>query len=199
MSGIPYYWISKAGRAYWRPNKRMNALGFAEIPLGPAGPEAEERARVWYARWQAFRVTPEAKSFPPISRSKTKTRRRARGVSYVYFLQVDHRIKIGTSDKPLSRLQDLAGGAHGRYSRIVVVPGTPADERRLHKRFASYRTNGEWFDVSGEILLSLSRCAIAGRVVHDGDEQRTFRVPGVGFSTVPEVSESDETGMEVIK
>ena len=172
MTKIPYYWV-KSGRAYWRPNKRMMSLGFGCVSLGIAGAEAEEQAQLWNARWQAQRKDPDEIS-----------KRRLRIVeggdaAYVYFLQIADRIKIGSSRSPLTRIQRIAAGSHSRPARVLVVAGNRADEKRLHTRFKAYHTNGEWFVASHPLLLTISRCAMAGQVVHDGPNPGTNRVPRV--------------------
>jgi hypothetical protein len=51
---IPYY-SAIAGRGYWRPTRRMRALGFRIVRCGPDGPEAWAIADEWNKRWQAIR------------------------------------------------------------------------------------------------------------------------------------------------
>lgn len=51
---IPYYVVVK-GRGYWRPTKRMRALGFNIVRCGVDGPAAWAIASEWDARWQAVR------------------------------------------------------------------------------------------------------------------------------------------------
>lgn len=51
---IPYYTVI-AGRGYWRPSKKMRALGFLIIRCGVDGPEAWALAAEWNKRWQAVR------------------------------------------------------------------------------------------------------------------------------------------------
>ncbi len=64
---IPYY-IVKAGRGYWNPNKpEMRAAGFRSVPCGPDGPEAWRIASEWAARWRAHRTgaaVPNARVWP---------------------------------------------------------------------------------------------------------------------------------------
>jgi hypothetical protein len=52
---IKYYVVKKSGRAYWRPTRRMRALGFHLVSLGMDGPEAWALAATWNERWQAVR------------------------------------------------------------------------------------------------------------------------------------------------
>jgi hypothetical protein len=51
---IPYY-TAIAGRGYWRPTRKMRALGFQIVRCGPDGPEAWVIAVEWNKRWQAVR------------------------------------------------------------------------------------------------------------------------------------------------
>ena len=51
---IPYYTVI-AGRGYWRPSKKMRALGFLIIRCGVDGPDAWALAAQWNKRWQAVR------------------------------------------------------------------------------------------------------------------------------------------------
>jgi hypothetical protein len=100
-------------------------------------------------------------------------------VHYVYFLIAGDRIKIGVSRTPMSRVADVALGAADRVREVLVVPGTRADEKKLHRRFASYRTRGEWFVANRALQLTIMRCAAAGAVVHDGPESGTNNGLGV--------------------
>jgi hypothetical protein len=185
---IPYYWISpKNGRAYWRPNKRMMQIGFGCVSLGPAGEDAEQQARIWNARWLKARSEETAGL-------RRCDRARPRADEFVYFLQVGDRIKIGISRRPMKRLSAIVGAAPAPLKRIVVVIGNRTDESRLHQRFKAYRTGGEWFVASKPILLSMSRCAALGQVVHDGEpEERTRanRVEATGVVRVESKNEGD--------
>lgn len=176
MSTIPYYWINPKGRAYWRPNKRMRSLGFGCVSLGIAGEEAEQEARSWNARWQQVRKEDPASLG---ARGADQAPGKPSTQHYIYFLQIGDRIKIGISHRPLKRLDALAYAAPSAIKRAVIVTGSRNDERRLHDRFKAYRTRGEWFVLSRPILLTMTRCAAAGHVVHDGDRARTETVPGV--------------------
>lgn len=71
----------------------------------------------------------------------------------VYFIRAGEFVKIGTGYDPLKRLADLQCANPLELELVHHVPGTFADERRLHKRFAAYRTRpgGEWFHYSDEI------------------------------------------------
>jgi hypothetical protein len=59
---LAYYSVIK-GRGYWRPTKRMRALGFTIVRCGPDGPEAWAIAVEWNRKWQAAR---KGEAPPPI-------------------------------------------------------------------------------------------------------------------------------------
>lgn len=150
MTGkIPYYRVArKNGRAYWCPTERMKAAGFHNVALGDDGDEARETAKLWNEKWRTGAKYAEPRS----------------GGSFLYFFEVDDRIKIGVSRRPFGRLQGLAGAAHTRFGRVVIVPGTRADEQRLHRNYSAYRTNGEWFKAASPVLVEMLQAARLGRV-----------------------------------
>lgn len=76
----------------------------------------------------------------------------------IYFIQSEHGgpIKIGRAEDLARR---LVGMQVSRPDKLVVLahaPGTVADERALHQRFAFCREKGEWFRPVPE-LMSLVR------------------------------------------
>jgi len=52
---VRYYKIRKNGRAFWKPEQKMKAAGFKNMPLGPDGPAAWALAEELNARWDAVR------------------------------------------------------------------------------------------------------------------------------------------------
>ena len=61
-------------------------------------------------------------------------------------------VKIGRTINPKQRMQKLQSehGKQLRYSSLMKSDNAPKDERRLHKKYASRRKDGEWFDMSEE-------------------------------------------------
>lgn len=170
---VPYYWVNpKNNRAYWRPTKSMQALGFAVRALGLHGPETEKAALEWTARWHSARDSHSARVRRGDSQPK-KAREPRNARSFIYFLQIGDCIKIGVSRSPFARVRDLAGAAQGPMLKALIVPGMRRDERRLHDRFASYRINGEWFRAAAPIMALIARFAMAGEVIHCELEERT--------------------------
>jgi hypothetical protein len=73
----------------------------------------------------------------------------------VYFIQAgtDGPIKIGISDNPAKRLAQLQTAHPVGLALLGVVPDVDlALERELHRRFAAYRMNGEWFAPAAPVL-----------------------------------------------
>ncbi|MFJ1667392.1 GIY-YIG nuclease family protein [Streptomyces bottropensis] len=57
-------------------------------------------------------------------------------------------VKIGYAVKPEQRARELQTGSPGKLTVAWSLPGHEQLERELHRRFADYRKNGEWFDLT---------------------------------------------------
>ncbi|MFF6781415.1 GIY-YIG nuclease family protein [Streptomyces sp. NPDC012510] len=57
-------------------------------------------------------------------------------------------VKIGYAVKPEQRARELQTGSPGKLTVAWSIPGHERLERELHRRFADYRKNGEWFDLT---------------------------------------------------
>lgn len=107
---------------------------------------------------------------------------------YVYFVYCAGFIKIGYSKNPRLRHMGLNNGWPLPVILLHVLPGSIADERALHARFAAARTTGEWFHFSPEIralltehlastvggLALLARAEAAHREWIDGEATRSL-------------------------
>lgn len=80
-----------------------------------------------------------------VEREKHLERRSNRWV-YVIGSLVVRPVKIGVSDDPEERLDDLQTGSPVPLVLLWQVHGGQRLESMLHERFAAYRTHGEWFD-----------------------------------------------------
>lgn len=85
----------------------------------------------------------------------------AEQASYVYFAQAEDFVKIGFSTNPRKRIAtmyELTFSPFGRsrpgYRVLAIIPGTLADERTLHRRFAEYRSSdgSEWFRACAPLI-----------------------------------------------
>ncbi|MDE2638009.1 MAG: GIY-YIG nuclease family protein [Chloroflexota bacterium] len=88
----------------------------------------------------------------------------ALGLDYKYMSKVEHPagyvyeitdpatglVKIGRTINPTQRMQQLQRehGKQLKYRNLRTSDNAPKDEAQLHKRFASRRKDGEWFDMN---------------------------------------------------
>lgn len=72
----------------------------------------------------------------------------------VYFIKrvSDGLIKVGFSDDPKRRLQQLQTGQPDRLEMILVIRGGMELERTLHIRWRHLNVGGEWFKPHRELL-----------------------------------------------
>lgn len=73
-------------------------------------------------------------------------------VGEIYLLQMglDGPIKIGFTNKPVKqRVRALQTGCPWLLCLLGTMPGTFEEEGGLHRLFAHWKMNGEWFDPSG--------------------------------------------------
>jgi hypothetical protein len=63
----------------------------------------------------------------------------------VYFLRGGDLVKIGTSNNPRRRIDEIKTGSAVELSLLQVIDGGRDVERGLHTRFADQRSHGEWF------------------------------------------------------
>lgn len=88
--------------------------------------------------------------------------------TFVYFARAypSGLIKIGYSGAPNDRAHSLAWELGEGVSLLFTVPGNRVQERGFHKRFADYRSHGEWFHEAGALHEFLREKGFAGaRVV----------------------------------
>ncbi len=84
---------------------------------------------------------------------------------YVYIIRAGRtrRLKIGITRKtPLERMKELQTG-NPHQLRVVYARQTAtcaAAEKRIHRRLASYRKEGEWFAVPTEVAIAVSDAII---------------------------------------
>lgn len=80
----------------------------------------------------------------------------------VYFLGAGPFVKIGkATGHPASRIADLRTGCPFPITLLASVAGGLTEEFALHKRFATYRTHGEWFRHEGELAEHIKSLAEA--------------------------------------
>jgi hypothetical protein len=75
-----------------------------------------------------------------------KSSRSKRG--FIYFIGMEDdssAVKIGFAGNVNARLSTLQTSSHQRLKVLIVIKGTLAKERELHRRFTSDHIRGEWF------------------------------------------------------
>lgn len=78
---------------------------------------------------------------------------------HIYFLQNGRRklVKIGFSGDHISRIDSLQSATPDKLKLLATLPGSRTLEAELHKRFAKYHVQGEWFSVEGELAKYIDR------------------------------------------
>lgn len=87
--------------------------------------------------------------------------------SYVYFIKpvlMDGPIKVGCSEIPTSRLENLAAWSPWPLMIIGTVPGTIKDEQYLHRCFAKWHSHREWFHSTPELRKIIDEILTAGKL-----------------------------------
>jgi len=87
----------------------------------------------------------------PPKYKRAPSRAKLRPPSQVYFIQCGEAVKIGRSVKPFERVASLSTSNHQALELLATTPGSSAEEKALHKKFAAYHIKGEWFRYSAEI------------------------------------------------
>lgn len=103
----------------------------------------------------------------PEAQPKPKPERPTAG--HVYFLLSDNLVKIGWASDLDARLKAYSPGAR----LLAVMPGTRADEKRMHKKFGDLKTNrNEWFTYHPRVMEEVERI-----VREHGDPPRDLNEP----------------------
>jgi len=81
---------------------------------------------------------------------------------YVYFLESADTglIKIGFSTNVEQRARAIESMGGSAVRLLATKPGTFKTERRLHRRFAAWRTRGEWFEPNPALLDLIEDAAL---------------------------------------
>jgi predicted GIY-YIG superfamily endonuclease len=76
---------------------------------------------------------------------------------YIYFVRsaASGLVKIGFTASPETRMRGLEHSSGGEIEVLHQMRGTVAEERALHKQFASARRKGEWFEATDELIAHI--------------------------------------------
>ena len=82
---------------------------------------------------------------------------------FVYVIEATRGIKIGWTANPSERFRKLEDEL-GEYVYVwAVLPGSVADERRAHERWARLSIGGEWFENDLTLITAVERGELFGR------------------------------------
>jgi hypothetical protein len=106
----------------------------------------------WNKSWHALSLAPSLKK---------------ENQKLIYVICAGNALKIGwTTGNPKSRLDALQTGNAQKLGLAAMWDGTRDEERALHRRFAQWRIQGEWFLPSDELVEFVkskqSWCGLAG-------------------------------------
>ena len=77
--------------------------------------------------------------------------RRGQSIYFIICRQIN-RIKIGYSESVGTRIHNHSTACPFPIELLKSIPGTVADERKLHAKFSHLRRHLEWFEASPELL-----------------------------------------------
>jgi len=122
-------------RALWRGKDNRQPTGAEMEEIGRRCLQLQHEMLDW--RWR------------PKGRKALRMRRNS---GFVYFLRSGDLIKIGFATNIRKRITDLQIANPGELVLLASMRGSPWIEKKLHHRFRSLRSRGEWFS-SGPRLL----------------------------------------------
>lgn len=113
---------------------------------------------------------------------------------WIYFIACTEtfRVKIGyTAGDPIQRMKALQTGSPTPLTFMAVQPGTQAEEREMHERFAAHRLHGEWFSPHPDIIKHLAVVCMAfeADALENGEEVQPWVQVGLdtlrSFDLIP--------------
>jgi hypothetical protein len=152
---IPYYSVI-AGRGYWRPTRKMRALGFQIVRCGGDGPEAWALATEWNERWQAVRKgdAPPLVDLDKLSRDQAEAARRyppgSIGAAFQIYIRTPEwlaraysaRIKVWWP--AWFRIRDMWGDVAPDTITFEMMSKWRAALERAHGRGVAHKTLRVW-------------------------------------------------------
>ena len=72
--------------------------------------------------------------------------------NYVYFFESEGRFKIGRSVNPYKRYSSIKTHSPFPVEFVLAFRAPKIVEKILHEYFKDYRSHGEWFDSSSELI-----------------------------------------------
>ncbi len=92
--------------------------------------------------------------------------------SWVYALRGGDRIKIGRSSIPDKRIETLRATSPIPLGLLVLCPGGAPAERLIHRYLGPWRTHGEWFTATDEVVALADTLRLIARTATDHEAAR---------------------------
>lgn len=127
-----------------------------------------------WIEWKKKRLAQEQAKQLQLDLRKANTYQKPskKGMSgFIYFIQgiSGGPIKIGYTTDLENRLKTLQTGYPDRLEYLLAFPGSPEHEKALHKQFAQYRLNGEWFNPDPKVLERIKHFTVLNAYVSAPD------------------------------
>lgn len=162
-------WGCSPEKVVWLVNtKRVEAFSLSSKPSGIRIFPLEVERKSWLAKLE---IAPAAvETFTPEDLAHRMlfaiehVRREPDG--FVYFIQCDRFVKIGSSIHPRTRKKDLQGSTPHRLRIIKVIAGSVTHEKTIHYALPGclrLRRRNEWFHLTPELREAIKMLPDADR------------------------------------
>lgn len=135
-------WQTNRGnrQAWWFPTKKGSGASCQMLWCGkePTQDDIDRISGACMRLYLAFRE----KVGPPRVRARK---------GQIYFARCGDLVKIGYTTNFSQRLETLQVQCPQKIEALLVIAGSLAEEKALHRQFAACRTTGEWFTLTDEI------------------------------------------------
>lgn len=109
--------------------------------------------------------------------------------TFVYFVETEGLVKIGSAKRPRARRSNLQIGCPTKISLLGYLPGGEELEVELHQRFDHLRVRGEWFNSSDELTAMIGEAQeyMAEYIANHPRPKRAPRPRNAVFQTVLQI------------
>jgi Meiotically Up-regulated Gene 113 (MUG113) protein len=141
----PYFWI------YLEPARAKERT---DVPRQPGNRELAER--VYQQRMKTLVKSRLSHQRYRLLSNQDSFHSRA-GWCYIYFISNGELVKIGRAIDVLKRLQSMQTSSAEPLTVLATFIGNVELEHLIHRRFASDRLKGEWFNATPDLMRFIKR------------------------------------------